>query len=42
MTAASKKDLAASVLARLLARARETGDDYQTLVSRYVTERFGR
>ena len=40
MTAASKKDLAASVLARLLARARETGDDYQTLVSRYVTERF--
>lgn len=40
MTADSKKNLAASVLARLLARARETGDDYQTLVTRYVTERF--
>ncbi len=36
----SKKNLAASVLARLLARAKETGDDYQTLVTRYVTERF--
>lgn len=40
MTADSKKNLAASVLARLLARAKETGDDYQTLVTRYVTERF--
>jgi len=40
VTSDSKKNLAASVLARLLARARETGDDYQTLVTRYVTERF--
>lgn len=40
MTTDSKENLAASVLARLLARARETGDDYQTLVTRYVTERF--
>lgn len=40
MTADSKRYLAASVLARLLARAKETGDDYQTLVTRYVTERF--
>jgi predicted nucleotidyltransferase component of viral defense system len=36
----SRKNLAASVLARLLAQARETGDDYQILVTRYVTERF--
>lgn len=40
MTTDSKKNLAASVLARLLARARETGDDYQALVTRYVRERF--
>lgn len=38
--AESRKNVAASVLARLLARSRETGDDYQILVTRYVTERF--
>lgn len=35
-----KRNLPASVLARLLARARETGDDYQTLVTVYASERF--
>jgi hypothetical protein len=35
-----KKDLAASVLARLLNRARETGEDYQTLVTVYASEKF--
>ena len=33
MTEVPKKDLPASVLARLLNRARETGEDYQTLDS---------
>ncbi len=33
-------DLAASVLARLLNRARETGDDHQTLLTSYCLERF--
>ncbi len=37
---ASKKDMAASVLARLLDQAKKTDDDYQTLVMRYLTERF--
>ena len=37
---ASKRDMAASVLARLLDQARKTGDDYQNLVTRYLTERF--
>ena len=32
--AESRKNLAASVLARLLVQARETGDDYQILVTR--------
>ncbi len=35
-----KADLAASVLARLLNRARETGDDHQTLLTSYCLERF--
>lgn len=33
-------DLAASVLARLLNRAKQTGDDYQTLLTSYCYERF--
>ena len=33
-------NLAASVLARLLNRAKETGDDYQTLLTSYSLERF--
>ncbi len=40
MTEMPKKDLPASVLARLLNRARETGEDYQTLVTIYASERF--
>jgi hypothetical protein len=35
-----KTDLAASVAARLLNRARQTGDDYQTLLTSYCLERF--
>jgi hypothetical protein len=35
-----KANLAASVLARLLNRAKQTGDDYQTLLSSYCIERF--
>ncbi len=33
-------NLAASVLARLLNRAKETGDDHQTLLTAYCLERF--
>lgn len=33
-------NLAASVLARLLNRAKETGDDHQTLLTGYCLERF--
>lgn len=33
-------DLAASVAARLLNRARQTGDDYQSLLTTYCLERF--
>lgn len=40
MTRATKANLAASVAARLLNRARETGDDYQTLLTSYCLERF--
>ena len=36
----SKSDLAASIAARLLNRAKETGDDYQTLLTSYCLERF--
>lgn len=39
MTAA-RKDLAASVAAQLLNRAKATGDDYQTLFTTYALERF--
>lgn len=35
-----RENLAASILARLLNRARETGDDHQTLLTRYCLERF--
>jgi hypothetical protein len=36
----SKADLAASVAARLLNRAKQTGDDYQTLLTSFCLERF--
>lgn len=36
----SKADLGASVMARLLNRAKEAGDDYQTLLTAYCFERF--
>jgi hypothetical protein len=35
-----KTNLAASVAARLLNLARQTGDDYQTLLTSYCLERF--
>lgn len=35
-----RKDLAASVLARLLNRAKQAGDDYQTVLTAYCFERF--
>ncbi|HGY92611.1 MAG TPA: nucleotidyl transferase AbiEii/AbiGii toxin family protein [Planctomycetes bacterium] len=35
-----KANLAASVAARLLNRAKQTGDDYQTLLTNYCLERF--
>ncbi len=34
------KDIAASIRARLLARSRETGEDFQFLLQRYASERF--
>jgi hypothetical protein len=37
---AGKRDLAASVTARLLNHARQTGDDYQMLLAGYCFERF--
>jgi predicted nucleotidyltransferase component of viral defense system len=37
---AAGPNLAASVAARLLSRARETGDDYQTLLTNFCFERF--
>jgi hypothetical protein len=40
MTRETKANPAASVAARLLNRARETGDDYQTLLTSYCLERF--
>jgi len=35
-----KGDLGASVAARLLNRARQTGDEHQTLLTSYCLERF--
>lgn len=40
MNAGGKANLPASVLARLLNRARERGDDYQILLTSYCFERF--
>jgi predicted nucleotidyltransferase component of viral defense system len=34
------RNLSASVLARLLTRARQTGDDYQNLITAFLSERF--
>lgn len=40
MTRGKQSNLPASVLGRLLARSKKTGDDYQTLLTAYVCERF--
>lgn len=40
MTREEKRNVPASILARLLARSKKTGDDYQTLLTAYVCERF--
>ncbi len=40
MTARVPRNIAASVHARLLNRSRETGEDFQFLLHRYVAERF--
>ncbi len=40
MTRETRANLAASVAARLLNRAKATGDDYQTLLTSYCLERF--
>ncbi len=40
MTRAVKRDVAASILARLLAESKKTGDDYQTILITYACERF--
>ncbi len=40
MTKLPVKNIGASVRARLLARSRETGEDFQLLLWRYVVERF--
>ncbi len=40
MSPTQKRNLPASVLARLLQRARRTGDDYQVLLGAFITERF--
>lgn len=37
---AEKRNLSASVMARLLTRAKQTGDDYQTLLTAFCFERF--
>jgi predicted nucleotidyltransferase component of viral defense system len=40
MTRQPRRNVAASVRARLLNRSRETGEDYQFLLQRYAAERF--
>ncbi len=40
MTSGSRRDVGASVRARLLNRSRETGEDFQSLLRRYAAERF--
>ena len=40
MTKRRLKNVGASVRTRLLARSRETGEDFQSLLWRYVVERF--
>ncbi len=40
MTTRPLKNVGASVRARLLARSRETGEDFQFLLWRYAVERF--
>lgn len=40
MSPKQTRDISASVLARLLQRARRTGDDYQILLAAFVCERF--
>jgi Nucleotidyl transferase AbiEii toxin, Type IV TA system len=40
MTREKKSNIPASILARLLARSKKTGDEYQTVLTAYVCERF--
>ena len=40
MTGGKKSNIPASILGRLLARSKKTGDDYETLLTAYVCERF--
>jgi hypothetical protein len=40
MTLETKSNIPASILGRLLLRSKNTGDDYQTLLTTYVCERF--
>jgi hypothetical protein len=40
MTSREPSNIAASVQARLLNRSRETGENFQFLLNRYVAERF--
>ena len=40
MTRADIRNVAASVLARLLTRAKKRGDDYNVVLTSYVAERF--
>jgi hypothetical protein len=40
MTREKKSNIPASILARLLVRAKKTGDEYQTVLTAYVCERF--
>jgi predicted nucleotidyltransferase component of viral defense system len=40
MTREKKSNIPASILARLLVRSKKTGDEYQTVLTAYVCERF--
>ncbi len=40
MTRETKRNIPASILGRLLTRSKKTGDDYQTILTAYVCERF--
>jgi hypothetical protein len=40
MTREKKSNIPGSILARLLVRSKKTGDEYQTVLTAYVCERF--